>query len=110
MAASDTDPAQAGLADRIGRAIAHAEGATRCWLALLAAEGERRGRGLLGEAVWLGALVGVGVIGLGLLAWGLSAYLTSRMAVPGAGPMVVGGFLAAAFLAVMGVRWARQKR
>ena len=47
------------------------------------------------EAVWLAALLGVGLIGLALLAFGLATFIGSRLDVPGAGFMIVGGVMAA---------------
>ena len=94
----DDNSAQAGLLDRLQRALTHAEGAARCYLALVAAEGRRLARRLMEQAVWVAGLVGFGLIGLALLAYGVATYLESLMVVPGAGPMIVGGVIVAVVL------------
>lgn len=94
----DDNSAQAGLLDRLQRALTHAEGAARCYLALVAAEGRRLARRLMEQAVWVAGLVGFGLIGLALLAFGVATFLDSLMVVPGAGAMIVGGVIVTAVL------------
>jgi hypothetical protein len=106
----DDNPAGGGLLDRLGRAFAHAEGAVRCYLALLAAEGQRLVRGLMREAVWMAVLVGVGLVGLAVLALGLGTFIESRLGVPGAGLMIVGAVMVAVFLVGMVLAKAREEQ
>lgn len=106
---SDTDEGSetGGLADHIRRALAHADGAIRCYLALLAAEQERRARAFRQQTLWMVALTGFALIGVGLFAVGIARYLESRPLAPGAGAMAVGGVMIAVPLVVLIVRWAR---
>jgi hypothetical protein len=106
----DADTTEGGFLDRVRRVCAHAEEAARCYLALIAAEGRRLARGLMREAVWMAALVGVGLIGLALLAFGLATFIGSRLEVPGAGLMIVGGLMVAVFLVGMLFVKAREER
>jgi hypothetical protein len=92
------------------RALEHAQEAARCYLALIAAEYRRLARGMMREAVWMGALVGFGLIGLGLLVVGLAIQVESRLGVPGSGLMIVGGSMVAVFLVVMVVLKAREEK
>lgn len=110
MSGSGDNSTQAGLLDRVRRAIEHAEGAVRCYLALVAAEGRRLVRGLMQEAVWMAGLVGFGLIGLALLVFGLATFAQSRLKVPGAGFMIVGGAMVAVFAAAMVVIKARAEK
>jgi hypothetical protein len=110
LSGSDDNAAGGGLLDRLGRAFAHAEGAVRCYLALLAGEARRLVRGLMREAVWMAALVGVGLVGLAVLAFGLGTFIESRLGVPGAGLMIVGGAMVAVFLVGLFVVKAREEK
>jgi hypothetical protein len=96
--------------DRLRRALAHAEEAARCYLALIAAEGRRLVRGLMHEAVWMAALVGFGLIGVGLLVVGLAMLIESRLGVPGSGLMIVGGVMVVVFLVVVFILRAREEK
>jgi len=107
---SDADTTQAGFLDRVRRALAHAEEAARCYLALIAAEGRRLARGLMREAVWMGALVGFGLIGVAVLVVGLAMLIESRIGVPGSGLMIVGGSMVAVFLVIMCVLKTREEK
>jgi len=110
LSGSDDNSTGGGFLECLRRAFAHAEGAVRCYLAILAAEGRRLVRGCMREAVWMAALVGVGLIGLALLAFGLATFIGSRLEVPGAGLMIVGGLMVAVFLVAMLVVKAREER
>jgi hypothetical protein len=79
LSGSGDNSTQAGLLDRVRRAIEHADGAVRCYLAIVAAEGRRLVRGLMQEAVWMAGLVGFGLIGLMLLVFGLATFVQSRL-------------------------------
>ena len=109
MSDSDADTTQAGFLDRVRRAIAHAEEAARCYLAIIAAEGRRLARGLMREAVWMGALVGFGLVGLAVLVVGLAMQVESRIGVPGSGYMIVGGSMVVIFFVGMCIIKAREK-
>ena len=109
MSDSDADTTQAGFLDRVRRAIAHAEEAARCYLAIIAAEGRRLARGLMREAVWMAALAGFGLIGAAMLIFGLATYIESRLAVPGSGHMILGGLMVVIFLIVMVALKVREK-
>jgi hypothetical protein len=107
---SDADTTQAGLLDRLQRALAHAEEAARCYLALMAAEGRRLARSVMREATWMLALAGFGVLGMAVLVVGLAMQIESRIGVPGAGYMIVGGSMVAVFLVAMCVLKAREEK
>ena len=109
MSNPDASSTESGFLERVRRAIAHAEGAARCYLALLAAEGRRMARRLMHEAVCMLALVGFGLIGLAVLALGLGAFLESRIGVPGSGQMIVGGGMVIVFLIGLYVIKAREQ-
>jgi hypothetical protein len=110
LSGSDDNSTDGGLPGSLRRALEHAEGAVRCYLAILAAEARRLVRLSMREAVWLAALLGVGFIGLTLLAFGLATFIGSHLDVPGAGFMIVGGVMVAAFLVIMFVVKAREER
>jgi len=101
LSGSDDNSTEATLLDRVRRAIEHAEGAVRCYLALAAAEGRRLVRSLMQEAVWMAGLVGFGLIGLVLLVFGVATFVQSRLEMPGGGLMIVGGAMIALFAAAM---------
>jgi hypothetical protein len=106
---SDDDSAQTGVVDCIRRALAHAEGAIRCYAALFAVEAERRMRRALDQAVWTLALVGFGLIGVALIAFGVARHLENWTGAPGSGAMMVGGAMVGLFLAAMIFRWSRKQ-
>ena len=89
MPGPDANTTETGFLDRVRRAAAHAEEAARCYLAIVAAEGRRLGRGLVHETVRMLAWTGFGLIGVGVLAIGLAAFLESHIGVPGSGQMIV---------------------
>jgi hypothetical protein len=96
---SDSDgTTESGFLECVRRLMAHAGGAARCYLALLAAEGRRVVSRVVQEAVWLLALMGFGLIGVAVLAMGLGAFLESRIGVPGTGQMIVGTAMILIFL------------
>ena len=86
--------------DHVQRAVVHALGALRCYITLLAAEGERRGLRLLDSLIWVLLLAGAGLVGMFLFGLGLARWLESRLDVPGSGAMIVGIGIIAIFLAV----------
>lgn len=98
MSGSDANRTESGFLERVRRAVAHAQEAARCYLALIAAESRRLARSLMHEAVWMLALVGFGLVGLAVLAFGLAAFVESRIGVPGSGQMIVGGGMVVVFL------------
>ena len=104
------DGPQGGLMDHIQRVVVHALGALRCYITLLAAEGERRGRRLLAEAMWTLLLAGIGIAGAALFAFGAGQWIESRIGVPGSGAMIVGLVLIVAFLAIALARATRKGR
>lgn len=71
MTAQDGDH-RSGLMDHVQRMVVHGMGVLRCYITMLAAEGELRGRRLLDQALWLFLLGGVGVAGVALFAFGAS--------------------------------------
>jgi len=52
------DGLQGGLMEHVQRILVHGLGALRCYITLLAAEGERRGRRLIDQAMWVRLLAG----------------------------------------------------
>ena len=92
---SPNDGLQGGLIEHVHRAAVHGLGALRCYVTMLAAEGERRGRRLLEQAAWVLLLAGTAVAGVTLFACGAAQWIESRIAVPGSGAMIVGIGLAA---------------
>ena len=104
------DGVQGGLMALIQRILVHGLGALRCYITLLAAEGERRGRRLLDQAMWVLLLAGIGVAGVALFAFGAAQWIESRLAVPGSGAMIVGMGLMALFLAIALSRALRMER
>jgi hypothetical protein len=62
-----------GSLDNVQRALTHGLGALRCYVTLLSVEMERRGRRLL----WAAALVGLGLVGMVLMAI-IGATVTGR--------------------------------
>lgn len=109
MSDSDANTTETGLLERVRRAAAHAEEAVRCYLAIVAAEGRRLGRGLVNEMVWKLAAVGFGLIGVGVLATGLAAFLESHIGVPGSGQMIVGAGMVVVFVVGIYVIMAREQ-
>lgn len=109
MTEPDEGP-QGGLLEHVQRVVVHGLGAVRCYITLLAAEGERRGRRLLDQAMWLFLLVGIGVAGVALFAFGAAQWIQSRLAAPGSGAMIVGMGLIILFLAIALARALRKER
>ena len=104
------DGLQGGLMEHVQRILVHGLGALRCYITLLAAEGERRGRRLLDQAMWVLLLAGIGFMGLALFAFGAAQWIESRLAVPGSGAMIIGMALMVIFLAVALARALRRER
>jgi hypothetical protein len=94
------DGLHGGLMEHIHRVVVHGLGVLRCCITMLAAEGERRCRRLLAEAMWVLLLAGIGVAGVASFAFGAGQWIESRLAVPGSGAMIVGMGLMVVFLAV----------
>ena len=109
MTASSDGPS-GGLLEHVHRVVVHALGALRCYMTILAAEGERRGRRLLAEAMWVLLLAGVGILGMALFAFGAAQWLESHIGTPGSGAMIVGMGLIVIFLAVALVRALGKER
>jgi len=107
---SPNDDSQGGLIEHIHQAVVHGLGALRCYVTMLAAEGERRGRRLLAQATWVFLLAGVGVAGVALFAFGAAQWIESRLGVPGSGAMIVGTMLMVIFLAIALARALRKER
>jgi hypothetical protein len=106
---SDGNTTESGLLERVRRAVAHAEEAARCYLALIASEGRRLARGLMREAIWMVALLGFGLVGLAVMVLGLAAFIESRIGVPGSGQMIVGGGMVVLFLCGIYILKAREQ-
>ena len=107
---SPNDGSQDGLIEHVHRAVVHGLGALRCYVTMVAAEGERRGRRLLEQAMWVLLLAGVGVAGVALFAFGAAQWIESRLAAPGSGAMIVGMGLMALFLVIALARALRKER
>jgi hypothetical protein len=104
------DGLQGGVMGHLHRVVIHALGALRCYITLVAAECERRGRRLLAEAMWMLVLAGIGLAGAVLLASGVAQWIESRIGTPGSGAMIVGIVLIVIFLAVVLARSNRKER
>jgi hypothetical protein len=104
------DGLHGGVMDHVHRMVVHALGALRCYITLVAAEGERRARRLLAEATWVLVLAGIGLAGAILFAFGVARWIDSRIGVPGSGEMIVGMGLMVIFLSVMLARSSRRER
>lgn len=101
---------QGGLIEHVHQAVVHGLGALRCYVTMLAAEGERRGRRLLEQAMWVLLLAGVGVAGVALFAFGAAQWIESRLGVPGSGAMIVGMAMIVIFLIIALTRTLRKER
>lgn len=108
MTAED-ESRRSGVMDHVQRMVVHGMGVLRCYITMLAAEGELRGRRLLDRAMWLFLLGGVGVAGVALFAFGVSRWIESRLGVPGSGAMIVGMGLMVIFLAIVAARASRKE-
>ncbi|MGO8703693.1 MAG: hypothetical protein ACLQVA_07725 [Candidatus Brocadiia bacterium] len=104
------DSPQGGLMDHLQRMLIHALGALRCYITMVAAEGERRARRLLDQAMWVLLLAGLGFMGVGLFAFGAAQWIESRLGAPGSGAMIVGMALMVIFLAIALARALRKER
>ena len=96
--------------EHVHRVVVHGLGVLRCYLALVSAEGERQGRRLLDQAMWVLLLAGIGVAGVALFALGAAQWIEHRLAVPGSGTMIVGAGLVALSLAIALARARRKER
>lgn len=105
-----SDASSGGPIEHLQRAVLHGMGTLRCYVAMLAAEGELRGRRLLDLMQWVLVLAGVGVVGVALFAFGAAQWIESRLAVPGSGAMIVGTGLVTIFLAIALTRALRRER
>ena len=104
------DGMQGGLLEHVHRVVIHGLGVLRCYITMLAAEGERRCRRLLDQMMWLILLAGIGVAGVSLFAFGAAQWIESKLGVPGSGGMIVGMGLMVIFLAVALTRAMRKER
>jgi drug/metabolite transporter (DMT)-like permease len=107
LSGSDPNTTDNGFLERVRRAVAHAEEAARCYLAIMMAECRRLGHGLVDQMVWMLAVVGFGLVGVAVLALGLATFLDSHIGVPGSGQMIVGGAMVAVFLVGIYIRKSR---
>ena len=107
---SPNDGSQGGLIEHVHRVLVHGLGALRCYITMVAAEAERRGRRLLDQAMWVLLLAGIGLAGVALFALGAAQWIESRLAVPGSGAMIVGMGLMVIFLAIALTRALRKER
>lgn len=108
-----TDPDNglpSGLMEHLRRIVVHGLGVLRCYITMLAAESERRCRRVLAQAMWVLMLAGIGAAGVSLFALGAARWLENRLAVPGAGAMIIGIALMAVFLAIALIRALRKER
>jgi hypothetical protein len=101
---------QGGLMEHAQRILMHGLGALRCYITMWAAEGERRGRRLLEQAMWVLLLAGIGFLGMALFAFGVARWIESRLAVPGSGAMIIGLALMLIFTAIALARALRKGR
>jgi hypothetical protein len=105
-----SDGLQVGLMEHVQRVVVHGLGALRCYITMLAAEGERRGRRLLDQAMWVLLLAGIGVAGVALFAFGAAQWIESRLGMPGSGAMIIGTGLMLIFLSIALTRALRKER
>ena len=104
------DGPQGGMLEHLHNVVVHGLGVLRCYITMLAAEAERRGRRLLDQAMWVFLLAGIGVTGVALFAFGAAQWIESRLGVPGSGAMIVGIGLMVIFLAIALTRAPRKER
>ncbi len=104
------DGPQGGVMEHVQRILVHGLGALRCYITMLAAEGERRGRRLLDQAMWVLLLAGIGFLGVAFFALGVARWIESRLAAPGSGEMIIGMALMLIFLAIALMRALRKER
>ncbi len=93
---AEPGPPEGGAVAHLRRALAHALDALRCTAALVLRQAERRAAALVRNAARLLLLVGLAILGVTLLACGLAGFLETKLGVPGAGPMIIGGIVLAA--------------
>ena len=79
------------LLDHLRRALEHAEGAIRCYLALVLARLQERRGALLRSIAWAALLVTLAVLGVVFVLSGLAQLIESHLGVPGGGRICVGG-------------------
>ena len=101
---TDKNGPVSGVIEHLRQAFAHAQEAARSYVALLTAQVERRVAAAVRQTMWITILAGLALLGLILLACGLATFLESRLGVPGAGPMVMGGALLAIVVILFAVR------
>jgi hypothetical protein len=104
------DDCQDRLIEHFHRVFVHGHSALRCYVALLWAEGERRGRGLLNHAFRVLILTSIGAVGGAFFALGAAQWIESRLAIPGSGAMIVGMALVAILLIIVLTRVLRKER
>ncbi len=92
---TDKDSPGSGVIAHLRQALAHAQEALRAYIALVTGQIERRVAAAVRQAMWTIILAGLALLGIILLACGLATFLESRLGVPGAGPMLMGGALLA---------------
>ncbi len=104
------EPPVSGVIAHLRRALAHAQEALLCFVALILGQVERRVAAVIHQAVWAFLAAGTALLGVILLACGFAAFLDSRLGVPGAGPMIIGGALLAVALAFVLFQAGRKRK
>jgi len=110
LADRDTNSGLTGVVEHIKAAVGHAFEALRCTASVLTADAERRAQHLVETALWMLAWVAVGVVGVVMVAVGLSEILESALGLqtPGAARLIAGAALLAAFFVGLLVRRLRK--
>jgi len=99
-----------GILEHLHGVVIHGLGVIRCYITMLAAEAELRGRRVLDHALWVFLLVGLGVAGIAFFSFGVAQWIQSRLSVPGSGAMIVGLALILLFVVIALARALRKER
>ena len=81
-----------------------------CTLVLILGQAERRAVAVIRQAAWAFLLAGIALLGVVLLTCGLATFLESRIGLPGAGLMAIGGAILALVLVFALVRAGRKPK
>lgn len=84
------EPEAPGLLEHLRRAFHHGAEAFRSYVALLLTDAERRYTRILHRSILMLGLVGMGIVGIAILATGVVRLLDGYITIPGGGAIIVG--------------------